>query len=1128
MIRKVQIILMVFLLVGVSYVDAQMTQHEWATASITGNESGYTSLAKKKRLKPFLEKLEQSHDVSFMYESGLLEQLYVSSEFKLSGNFGKDLQALLESVNLTYTRLNKTTFVIQADLSQQIELINSHQVTGNVTSAKTGKALIGVNILVKGTSVGAATDNKGHYELVVPSAQDTLVVSYVGYKTRQVPIQNRSTINVSLAPTTVMDKGITVVAYGEQSTETVTNSITSVSSENISKIPSGNIGNALAGQTPGLETIQRTGQPGGDTPEIYVRGVSSLSAGRSTPLFVLDGVVVRDARSITQLDPDNVKSVSVLKDASATAVYGVEGANGVVLVETKRGKKGTAQISVNTSTGFQAPAAVQEYADSYTHALGYNEAQINDGVDPENVRFQPEVVEAFRTGSNPIIYPDINWLDYLTKPASLQSRTNINISGGGEDVRYYVAGGYLKQDGFFKTFSSDYDFNPSYDRYNFRSNLDIDVTPKTHLSLTGAGRIGQRIFKRGLNWTNVYRAVPFAGAGLIDDKLVVSSNKYIPGPKEGVFQRIYGQGYNKEIRSVLNLNLSGTQDLDAITKGLQLKLKGAYNVYYTEVKFRNSDIATYQPYFRTDVDSNTPGDSSIVYQKHGTDEVLQYGEGYGRDRDWYMEARLQYNRDFNLHNVKGLLMYNQRKSYYPNSFQSIPRGLVSAVGRINYNYSERYLLEASLGYNGSENFAKERRFGFFPSVSGGWILTNEPYMPDLSFLSFLKLRASYGLVGNDTGIGRFLYLPDQYKASSDGYNFGYQVPQDRPGASEGRLGNPLVTWETARKQNYGVNLRLFNDKLGVSFDYFHELRSDILIQLNTVPEYVAADLPAVNVGKVQNKGYEAEVEWQQQAGDFYYSIGANVAFARNKVLYMDEVPRNEPYQRRTGERVGQDFGYVFDRYFTAEDFEEGADFPEHPWNPKPGDLKFKDLNGDGVVDGDDQAPIGYPDRPEYTFGSNLHFSYKNIDLSMTWAAVTNTSRELAYVPYRTAFGPRGGRSLPQFQWDGRWTPEKGQDATFPRLSLASRGRRNNTPSSFWMVDASYIRLKNIEIGYNFSPTILQKFGLRNLRLYMNGYNLLTFSKMQSQYSIDPEQSANSFNQQYPVMKVYNFGVKIDI
>lgn len=1128
MIRKVQSILLIFLLAGISVANAQESSREWAKAILSVERNVNSSNVNKQKVQPILEEMEKEHKVSFMYESGLLEKLFVPSNLELSGNFAKDLRKILDAAGLSYSRLNKGTFVLEKDAKEQSNEVAVHLVRGKVTDAKTGDVMPGVNILVKGTSVGASTGPNGNYEVNAPSPQDTLVVSYIGYKTKNVPIKGRSTVDIALAPTTVAGEGVTVVAYGEQSTATITNSVTSVNSEEINSVPTANLGNALSGQTPGLETIQRSGQPGGDTPEIYIRGFGSLSAGRSVPLFVLDGVIVRDARSITQLDPDNIASISVLKDASATAVYGVEGANGVVLVETKRGKEGQAKISVNTSTGLQVPATIQEYADSYTHALGYNEAQINDGVDPSRVRFQPEVVKAFKNGSHPLIYPNINWIDYITKPAALQSRTNINISGGSEAVQYYIAGGYLKQDGFFKTFGSKYDFNPSFDRFNFRSNIDIDVTPTTQLSLTSAGRIGTQIKARDLNWTNVYRAVPFAGAGLVDGKLVVSGNRYIPGRKEGVMSEFYGEGYNKRIKNALNLNLAATQQLDAITKGLEMQIKGAYNVYFTEHKRRNLEIARYRPFFRTDIDDSAPGDSTVVYQKLGNDELLHYNESYGRDRDWYFETRFSYNRSFGKHKVKGLLMYNQRKSYYPNSYTSIPRGLVSTVGRLNYNYDKRYLIEGSLGYNGSENFAKGQRFGLFPSVSGGWIVTNEPYMPDLPFLDFLKFRASYGLVGNDTGIGRFLYLPDQYDATSAGYNFGYDVPQNKPGASEGRLGNPGVTWETAEKQNYGVNLRMFNDKLNMSFDYFHEYRSDILITLNTVPTYVAANLPAVNVGRVQNKGYEAEVQWNQQVGDFFYSIGGNVAFARNKILYMDEVPRNEPYQRRTGERVGQEFGYVFDRFWTKEDLQPDSDVPDHPWNPKPGDLMFKDLNGDGVVDGDDQAPIGLPERPEYTFGSNISLRYKNVDLNMTWSAATNTSRELAYVPYRTAFGPRGGRSLPQFQWDGRWTPEKGQNATFPRLSLASRGRRNNTDSSFWMVDASYIRLKNIELGYSFSSGFLNRFGLRNMRVYVNGYNLLTFSKMQEQYSIDPEQSANSFTQQYPVMKVYNFGIKVDI
>lgn len=1060
---------------------------------------------------------------------------------------GTNLEAFSSARNIL---LRKKT-EIQPLPNAEIEDTNVDEIIrGIVADSEIGETLPGVNVMVKGTTTGTFTNSEGSFELEVPSLQDTLVVSFVGYQTREVPINGQTELDIQLIPKAIEGEEVVVVGYGRQQRRDLTSSVTSVSGRDIAEVPATNIGNTLFG-TSGLQITQTTGQPGQDDPAIFVRGISSLGTGRSQPLFVLDGVVVQEARAITRLDPDNIESVSVLKDASATAVYGVEGANGVIVVETKRGRAGTLDISVNTSVGLQTPTLKQENVGSYAFALGHNEAQRTDGVATDQLRFTSEAMEAFRTGSDPLIYPDVDWVDYLTKPVALQSRTNISISGGSDDVRFFVAGGYLKQDGFMKDFDTDavydaYENNPTYDRYNLRSNLDIDVTPSTQLSISGTGRVESRIDLRGgrWSWNHMYISSPFGGVGFVDGKRVITEdNRYIPdlgSPREQVL-RGYGNGYNQRIQSGLNLQLSATQRLGMITKGLQLQFKGAYNANFIQRKYRNTNLPLYVAYYRTDVDPSAPGDSTVVFQKIEEEETLTYNENYSKDRDWYLEARLQYSRDFGPHGVEGLLLAGQRKRYYPSQYKSIPRQLINTVGRFNYNYADRYLLELSMGYNGSENFAKGRQFGFFPAVSGGWILTNEPYMPELSFLNFLKLRASYGLVGNDTGIGRFLYLPDEYNDSSPGYNFGHEVPQDHPAASEGRLGNPEVTWEVARKQNYGIDLRLFGDRLDLSFDYFYEFREDILTTLNTVPSYVSAGLPAVNIGQVENRGYEAEISWMQQFGDFFYSVGGNISHARNKVLEMDEVQRNEPYQRRTGQPVGQPFGWVFDGFYSEEDFVEGTldenlrggklreEVSKPNWTVHPGFLKYKDLNGDGAVDEDDTTPIGYPENyPEYSFGANLNFRYKNVDLSMKWAAATHVSSMLFQAPNRAALGDQGQGAMRQWQWEGRWTPEKDpEDILFPRLSLEASRIRNEHDSNFWLLDASYIRLKHVEFGYTFRERIAGALGAKNLRIYVNAYNPLTFSNMMDTYGIDPEQSGRRGQARYPIMKVYNMGLKLN-
>ncbi|MDT0678332.1 SusC/RagA family TonB-linked outer membrane protein [Autumnicola musiva] len=998
------------------------------------------------------------------------------------------------------------------------------RVLGTVTDSK-GIPIPGVNVIEKGTSNGTVTNFDGEYAIDVPP-DAVLVFSYVSYEPLEVEVGGQAQLNISMESSTSALEEIVVVGYGTQEKSAVTGAISSVSSDEITEAPTANIGNALSGKVPGLQTIQRSGQPGADAPDVFIRGVASLSEGRSSPIFVLDGIIQSGSNSVMQLDPNNIESISVLKDASATAVYGVEGANGAIVVETKRGKEGPAQISFNTYAGIQVPTYIPEFANSYETAMAYNEAQLNDGVSPDRLRFSQEALEAFRTGSDPLIYPDMDWVDYMTKSAAFQSRSNINISGGTEDVRYFIAGGYLKQDGFFKTFESDYDFNPTYDRYNFRSNIDVDVTPITTISLTAGGRIDSQTRIRNPNlWYQVYRSPPYGGAGLVDGRVVTASgsNQYIPGNSEDIFSRVYGSGYNKINRNTLNLNLSVRQELDVLIKGLELQLKGAYNIYSTKRINRNSSVANYQPYYRMDVDPTAPEDSTIVFQRLGSDNLLSYSENYNRDRDWYLEARLAFSRSFGAHEVTGLLLYNQRKNYYPDQFTGIPRGLVSSLGRINYNYDKRYLLEVSMGYNGSENFARGRRFGTFPAISGGWIISNESFMPDVSFLSFLKLRGSYGIVGNDTGIGRFLYLADQYDASSGGYNFGIEVPQDQPGASERRIGNPLVTWEEAKKQNYGINIRLFDDKLDVVFDYFQEDRSNILTTLNTIPNYVAANLPAVNVGEVKNRGYEGQINWKHQTGDFFYSIGGNMTFSRNEIVYMDEVPRGEPYMRRTGHSVGQPFGYVFDGYYTEADLAPDSEIPNPPYSAKPGDLKYKDLNGDGVVNGNDQKAIGYPEYPQYVFGANLGLNYKSLDFSMQWAGATNVSRVLDFAPHRVPFGGGGQLSIAKYQWEERWTPERGQQAGYPRLSLNARGRRIQYDSDYWLRDASYLRLKSAELGYNLHKNFLDNIGLSQARIYLSGYNLLTFSSLTF---VDPEQTGNPQQAQYPLMKIYNLGVNV--
>lgn len=995
-------------------------------------------------------------------------------------------------------------------------------ITGTVSDPG-GFALPGANVTIKGTTTGNITDLDGNYSITA-DRNDVLVFSYVGYTSSEAPVNDRTIINVVLQESAESLEEVVVVGYGEQKKVSVTGAISSVGSDEIMKSPSASLANSLTGKVTGLASVQYSGQPGEDEATLYVRGVASLTEDRSAPLMIVDGV----ERSFMQLDPNEVESISILKDASATAVYGVRGANGVIIVTTKRGEEGAARITANISTGVQVPIGLMDFTDSYTYAITYNQAQLNDNPDlgPDLLKFSPEAIEAFRTGSAPLIYPDIDWVDYIMKPSAMQTKGNVNISGGTKKVRYFVSVAYLNQDGLFKTFDSDYDYNFSYNRYNYRSNLDIDLTKSTKVGITIGGRVGVRNQpdpNDGMNnlFRNISWSVPFSGAGIVDGRYIRSGELYIPGPKKDGLNEFYGKGFQNLTSNDLNFDIDLKQDLSAFVEGLSFRTKISYNSFYTHNKVRNSSVANYEPYYRVDVDSTAAGDSTIVYRKNGSDGSLSYREQTNKGRNNYLEFGLDYARKFGDHNVTGLVLYNQRKVYYPDQFSYIPTAVVGLVGRITYDYRTRYLLDLNLGYNGSENFAEGRRFGLFPAVSAGWIISEEAFFPENRLISYLKLRASYGLVGNDKiGSDRFLYLPDSYSLDAQGYNFGTNVPTNQPGAAEGQIGNPFVTWETATKQNYGIDLNLFRGKLGLNFDYFREYRKDILTKRQTVPGYLAIDLPAVNIGEVKNQGYEIEFKWRQKIRqDIQYWINFNTSHAVNEIVFMDEVEQPEPYLYRTGHPVNQFFGYVFDGFYDAN--EDNSDIPDHLYDLKPGDMTYKDLNNDDVINQLDQRAVGYTAYPQNVFGLNMGFNIKDFDISIYLAAATHTSRMLDET-YRKAFGNTLDRSLMQYMADGAWTPETADIATYPRMTLS--GSENNTKDSdFWIRDASYIRLKNVEMGYNFQGKALLKLGVKSLRVYANGYNLITFDKLKV---ADPESRTGSFPS-YPLAKIYNVGLKMN-
>ena len=738
------------------------------------------------------------------------------------------------------------SIAVSADIMQQ----KSKTVVGTVTD--NGEPIIGASVVVKNAGKGVITDMDGNFKLDVPVGA-TIVISYVGYDSKEIVYKGESTLKVELSEDVLQLQEVQVVAYGVTKKVTVTGAISSVGTEEILKSPVSSISNALTGKLPGLSTVQQTGQPGADDATMYVRGVGSLTEGLSSPLVLVDGV----ERSFNQLDPNEIEDISILKDASSTAVFGVRGANGVILVTTKRGQEGKPKINVSTSYSLQMPTRMPEFANSYEYASTYVNAQRRDGIE-SNFAFTDEAIEAYRTHSNPLAYPDTDWVDMLIKDVALQTQHNFSISGGTRGVRYFASLGVLTQDGLFKSFEKEYDGNFKYNRYNYRINLDLDLTKTTLMRMNLGGRVNDKRTPNyegssdiGLLFRDIYWAIPMSGVGIMDGKWIWPDTKEfsLPGTVRDGLYPYYGKGYNTSAGNILNFDFMLEQKLNFITKGLKAHVKASYNSGVTLKKLRKTSY----PHYETIVNE----DGTVNLRKVGDQTNLQYSESTSRSRDWYMEVAMNYKRDFGDHHVSALAMYNQTMKYYPDSnpdeFKSIPRSYIGLVGRATYDWKTRYMVEMNVGYNGSENFAPGKRFGLFPAVSAGWVLTEENFMQPLKpWLSYFKLRASYGVVGNDrvSGNYRFLYLPDSYNPSTGSYYFGNSISTAWQGAVESKIGNPDVTWETAAKQNYGVDAYFINSKLKVNFDYFIERRKDILTNRKVLPTYLAANLPIANIGTV--------------------------------------------------------------------------------------------------------------------------------------------------------------------------------------------------------------------------------------------------------------------------------------
>ena len=1024
------------------------------------------------------------------------------------------------------------------------------RVTGKVLDEH-GEGLIGAGVVIQGTTNGTVTDLDGSFVLPSVPRGATLEISCIGYTTQEVQVTGQS-ITVTMAPDAMALEDAVVIAYGQQKKVTITGAVSAVSGEGLLKAPVANVANALQGNLPGVSAVQASGMPGADEPVIRIRGVGSLNS--AEPLVLVDGV----ERSFSQLDANEIESISVLKDASATAVFGVRGANGVILVTTKRGSVGKASVSATVNTAVQTISKFIDFADSPTYAKMWNYAQITDVLPMSQwpgtaniadytpyadtgIRFSQEVVEHFRKQDMPTTFPSMDWIDYIMNDAAWQEQANVNVNGGTEKVRYFVSAGFLNQDSLFKTFTDNKNETFKFQRLNYRANLDIDVTRRSQISITLGGRMQDRNTMgsgEGFLFRYLQGATPYAGSGIDAQGRHIISDNTIVGPFDrDALSNYYGLGYQNESTNVLNFDIQYKLDMGFITQGLSFKAKASYNSEYTAQKNRQNGFGTGVVYVATLVDGNE------VLRKENITWPIPYNEGKWGSRNWYAEASFDYARRFGKHNVGALLLYNQSKTYYPwdsdgSIYQSIPKGYVGLVGRVTYDYDTKYLVDFNIGYNGSENFAPGKRYGLFPSISLGWIPSAESWWePVKNVIGYLKLRGSWGLVGNDNTNGaRFLYLPGAWQF----YQGATTVNPQKRGANFGTsgnwlqavkeltTGNPDVTWETATKINLGVDAGFFKDRLHAYVDFFWEDRKDILVSnASTLPAVTSLPSSYVNQGRVKNHGYEITLNWEDRKGDFRYSISPNFAFARNQVIEMLEVPPMYDYLRHTGLPVGQRFGYDLFEFYqpgTEERYQAkyGVAMPDQKVDLKYGDAVYVDLNGDGQIDANDQKALGYTDTPEITFSLNTAFHWKGLDFSMLWTGADHVNRQLNGY-FRDQFGSTNTSALAQWVADNSWT-EDNPNAILPRISFTNRVH-NNHDSQAWLVDSRYIRLKNVEIGYTFNKSQQLKF-FNYIRVYLSGQNLLTFSRFDGN---DPEApgSGLDFGVRYPMTRVFNIGAQFN-
>ena len=1127
---KVLGLFLCFLLLGIDYSFASYNNYsQFKTLSVSMSNS---------TLREVLKTIEKSSQFVFFYlDDAVNLERKVSIDSK-NKNIEEILSELFEGTSCTYRISDRQIFISGKAPASTEQQQNKRKISGRVTDIK-GEPLIGVNVTVDGDANGSITNMDGLYEIFVTKKSVVLKFTYIGFKTSEIRTNASTNIyDVTLEEQVNELEETVIVGYGTQRKISNIGAQSSMKMEDI-KTPSASLTTTLAGRLAGVVAVQRTGEPGKDAADIWIRGISTPNT--SSPLVLVDGV----ERSFNDIDPEDIESLTTLKDASATAVYGVRGANGVILIKTKPGKVGKPTVSADYYESFTRFTKMVDLADGITYMNAANEAMRNDGI---ATKYTEDQIRNTIAGKDPYLYPNVDWLKEIFNDWGHNRRVNVNVRGGSEKVAYYASVSYFNETGMTVTDKNidTYDSKMKYSRYNFTTNLNIDVTTKVEIG--AQGYLGEGNYP-AISSADLYNAAMSISPVEYPKMFFVNGEAFVPGTStNNNFNNPYSQatrrGYDNLTKNQIYSNLRVTQDLDMLTKGLKLTAMYAFDVY-NEIHVHQDRAESTYNFLDTSVPYDMNG-QPILQRIYEGSNVLSYTQETSGNKKTYLEASLNYDRTFNDdHRVSALFLFNQQsKLLYPKGTleDAIPYRMMGIAGRATYSWKDRYFAEFNIGYNGAENFSPKHRFGTFPAFGVGWVVSNEKFWQPLSkAVSFLKIRYTDGKVGNsEVSDRRFMYL-DQMKENGDyGYKFGPNGTK-WSGYETVNMAVDLI-WEESRKQDLGIDLKLFNDDLSIVFDLFKERRENILLKReHSIPSFLGynTSAPYGNIGIIENKGFDGTIEYNKRINkDWVIALRGNVTFNKDKWIQGELPEQKYEWMNQYGHNINGVKGYVAEGLFTQTEIDDMARWESlsdanKAITPKPfasqfgtvkaGDIKYKDLNNDGQIDAYDQTYISRGDVPTTVYGFGFTVGWKDLSVGMMFQGVAGAERVLNGSSVNPFNGGGGSGNLYSNIGD-RWTEENpDQNAFYPRLSYGSETTSNINnfqKSTWWVRNMNFLRLKTLQISYNLPKPWVNKVHLKNAAVYVMGTNLFTLSRFKLW---DPELNTDN-GASYPNTTSYSVGI----